>query len=179
MGTTNGNKSETDDRDVLADDKITSAAGGIEKSNATSPLVVEYDDLEFGEELGNGQFGRVCKAILNDKTVAVKQLSNDVYSDNDKESHSEIVLTCRIPSHPNIVRVLGFVSNPLCIVMNYMTGGTAKEYCYVKQKEILEDDVKNGDGDDNNHDDNDDYKRKVSMDEVIIILSKAANGIKF
>ena len=209
METTNGNN-ETGDhhivgtRDVLTDVKVTSAAGGIGnakgKGNDASSVVVKYDDIEFGEELGNGQFGRVYEAVLNDKTVAVKRLSNDIYKDderidNDKELYSEIVLACRLPSHPNIVRVLGFVSNPLCIVMDYMTGGTAKDYCYVDENEnesenrnknktvgasqVLKDDVKNAfDNEDDAGAHENDYKRKVSIDEIIILLSKAANGIK-
>ena len=35
-------------------------------------IPVKYDDLQFGEELCNGQFASAYQVILNDKTVAVK-----------------------------------------------------------------------------------------------------------
>ena len=47
-----------------------------------------------------------------------------------KELYAEIVLAASIPPHPNVIQILAFSRSPLCIVMEYMTGGSVMELVY-------------------------------------------------
>ena len=95
-------------------------------------------------------------------------LLNELAADNEKqekirdklmEMRGEIILACSIPYHPNLIQVFGFVASPLCLVMDFMAGGSVEKFCYVNRK--------------------DPHKRKPTYHEVLIMLSKAANGMKF
>ena len=78
-----------------------------------------------------------------------------------KEIYSEIILACSVPYHPNLIRVFGFVVNPLCVVMDYMKGGSVDKFCY-----------------ENVHK-NEANWTPPDFREKLIILTKAANGLKF
>ena len=50
---------------------------------------------------------------------------------------SEIHLLCSLSVHPTIVRLFGYSLEPeVCIVMEYMTCGNVKAYCYKQIKEF-------------------------------------------
>lgn len=45
--------------------------------NSDEVWIVNYEDLDFHEEVGSGQFGRVFKADYFGATVGVKKISKD------------------------------------------------------------------------------------------------------
>ena len=63
--------------------------------------------------------------------LAVENIQLTTIDDEQyKELYAEIVLATSIPPHPNIVRINGFCRKPLCVVMEYMAGGSVQKLVY-------------------------------------------------
>jgi len=71
-------------------------------------------------------------SVLNSNNgLAVESLQITTIDDEQyKELYAEIVLATSIPPHPNIVRINGFCRKPLCVVMEYMAGGSVQKLVY-------------------------------------------------
>ncbi|KAL9658693.1 hypothetical protein ABK040_005849 [Willaertia magna] len=98
---------------------------------------IDKDQLIFGEKIGQGGFGFVCKGIYRDEVVAIKQLfipehsrtpRNRIglsdHSDEDelwKETLNEIAVMVRL-QHANVLNLFGWSTDPNCvyIVMEFM-----------------------------------------------------------
>lgn len=50
--------------------------------------------------------------------------------ETEKELWAEIVLTSQIPYHTNVVKIMGFCKDPLCVVMQFMDGGSVRRIVY-------------------------------------------------
>ena len=93
-------------------------------------------------KLGNGAFGKVYKAkeVKTDKIFAVKQLSK--YDSKIKYEHilKEINLLSNL-SHPNIVKYYKYYeeNNKIYIIMEYLEGGTLKQFIDQEKNNITED----------------------------------------
>ena len=60
-------------------------------------------------------------------TNQVLAITND---ERYKELVSEIQVTADTPTHPNIMRITGLCREPLCVVMEYMAGGSVQKLGY-------------------------------------------------
>jgi len=80
-----------------------------------------------------------------------------------KEMDAEIVLACSIPTHQNLVRIFGYIREPFGVVMNFMGGGSVQEFAYRKLR-MARTEIPSP---------------IPSVAEVLIILKKAAAGLKF
>ena len=93
-------------------------------------------------KLGNGSFGKVYKAkeINTEKIVAVKQISINNSQLNYGLILKEINVLSNI-SHPNIVKYYKYYeeNDRIYIIMEYLEGGTLKEYIEEKKNKITED----------------------------------------
>jgi len=93
-------------------------------------------------KLGNGAFGKVYKAkeVKTDNIVAVKQLS--ISNSKTKYEHylKEINVLSNL-SHPNIVKYYNYYeeNNKIYIIMEYLEGGTLKQYINEEKNNITED----------------------------------------
>ena len=113
----------------------------------TKKNLIEYEDFKQQFKLvkliGKGSFGRVYKGLHEGNEVAVKifnQLDERHFMEveqkieanlcKSKELYSEIILATSIPPHPNIIRITGFSRKPLCVVMEYMAGGSVQKLVY-------------------------------------------------
>ena len=78
--------------------------------------------LEFGAQLGIGAFGSVNRAVLDNKTqVAVKRIIS-ISNEAVIAFRHEVWLMAQL-KHPNLVRMHGFSTEPLLIVMELVEGG--------------------------------------------------------
>lgn len=93
-------------------------------------------------KLGNGAFGKVYKAkeVNTDNIVAVKQLS--IANSKTKYEHylKEINVLSNL-SHPNIVKYYNYYeeNNKIYIIMEYLEGGTLKQFINEEKNNITED----------------------------------------
>ncbi len=94
---------------------------------------IDYSKLKFvGTKLGSGKFGEVLLAKYRRTRVAVKKFNEN---DNDfrakkKEILAELVIASRLDPHPNIIAILGYTLDPVCVVMPYMEGWSVQNYTY-------------------------------------------------
>jgi serine/threonine protein kinase len=87
------------------------------------PSEIPLNELEIGNEIGSGTYGRVCVGKWKNKyRVALKFCQNRGKID---EFMKEASLMISLPSHPNVVQMFGvFIegTQPI-IVMEYCSGG--------------------------------------------------------
>jgi len=90
-------------------------------SNVVSGLLIGDEILEgvaikFNEELGKGSFGTVYKAEWCGLTCVVKVFHSNIFPDEYAETWTQLgreIELLRQARHPNIVQLLGFVSDPI------------------------------------------------------------------
>ncbi len=85
-----------------------------------------------------------------------KEKESDSLKSRKRELFAEIVLASSLPHHPNLVRFVGYSINPLCVLMNFMPGGSVEDYVYLKKASKL-----------------------VTVREKCIIFLRALSGLKF
>lgn len=107
------------------------------KGNLTAEEKIPYNDLQFIEHLGSGEFGQVFRGKYQGIEVAVKQL----YWDNSVLPEMIIQdLTREIESfrHLEHKRLVGFIGAcleipNLCLVTEYMPGGSLHHLLHVRK----------------------------------------------
>ncbi|ESQ35044.1 hypothetical protein EUTSA_v10006957mg [Eutrema salsugineum] len=88
------------------------------------------DGFSDALKIGEGGYGPVYKAVLENTSVAIKILKSDV-SQGLKQFQQEIeVLSCM--RHPNMVILLGACPEYGCLVYEYMENGTLEDRLYCK-----------------------------------------------
>ncbi|KAJ8270791.1 hypothetical protein GJAV_G00119330 [Gymnothorax javanicus] len=81
---------------------------------------IEYGDIEVEEVVGRGAFGVVCKAKWRGKDVAIKTIE----SESERKAFVVELRQLSRVNHPNIVKLYGSCSSPVCLVMEYAEGGS-------------------------------------------------------
>ncbi|KFK43937.1 hypothetical protein AALP_AA1G193700 [Arabis alpina] len=88
------------------------------------------DGFSDALKIGEGGYGPVYKAVLENTSVAIKILKSDV-SQGLKQFNQEIeVLSCM--RHPNMVILLGACPEYGCLVYEYMENGTLEDRLFCK-----------------------------------------------
>lgn len=92
--------------------------------------IVNYEDLDFHEEIGSGQFGRVFKADYFGAIVGVKKISKDPGQDKIMLKFIQREIEILKYNHPNIVTLIGVAEkdNDLYLVTEYCEGGDLCKY---------------------------------------------------
>ncbi|XP_076819477.1 mitogen-activated protein kinase kinase kinase 7-like isoform X2 [Clavelina lepadiformis] len=81
---------------------------------------IDYDELDFRDQVGKGSFGVVYMAIWRNSRVAVKMIE----SESERRAFvTELRQLSRV-SHPNIIRLYGACRNPVSLVMEYAECGS-------------------------------------------------------
>ena len=88
------------------------------------------DGFSDALKIGEGGYGPVFKAVLENTSVAIKILKSDV-SQGLKQFQQEVeVLSCM--RHPNMVILLGACPEYGCLVYEYMENGTLEDRLFCK-----------------------------------------------
>ncbi|KAG5334573.1 FES kinase, partial [Acromyrmex charruanus] len=104
---------------------------------------VPYKYINFINELGKGQFGKVYLGSLNNNKnilVAVK-MSQCSDTCNEPEARHQLLEEIKIMkaagSHTHLVNLIGcctLPNNPICILLEYMKGGDLLAYLHYRRK---------------------------------------------
>ena len=99
---------------------------GFTESKGTG-LEIRYNDLKFGNLLGQGTYGKVYTGIYREIKVAIKVY--DLHSVLPNEQQSEVLreagLMARLPKSPYLIGFHGVsFDEKYCLVMEYAEGGT-------------------------------------------------------
>jgi len=99
------------------------------------PGQIPLNELEIGNEIGQGTYGRVCVGKWKKYRVALKFCQN---RGQMEEFLREANLMITLPPHPNVVRMYGVSmdgTQPI-IVMEYCGGGSLDTLLYDKDQHI-------------------------------------------
>eukprot|EP01083_Nonionella_stella_P090265 252199_1 len=116
------------------DELITTLTNKVCSSNYTR--LIPHDELWIEEMIGKGHYGEVYRGTYDANRVAIKTF-NDCQQKQyarSREIYSEVVLASTMPSHPNVVQILGITRNPLNIVMSYYEGGNLQRFIYQRTR---------------------------------------------
>lgn len=94
---------------------------------------VDYDDLAIGEAVGEGSTAHVFKGKFRDEDVAIKQFLPG--TEEKEELYTALVRELEVLTslrHDNLVRLIGVVESPPCIVMELCAGGVLYDLLYGK-----------------------------------------------
>jgi hypothetical protein len=108
---------------------------GTETLQGLSPGQILLNELEIGQEIGEGTYGRVCVGKWKKYRVALKFCQN---RGKMEEFLREANLMISLPPYPNVVRMYGVSidgTQPI-IVMEYCAGGSLDKLLYDKQERI-------------------------------------------
>eukprot|EP00184_Porphyridium_aerugineum_P008638 CAMPEP_0184692766 /NCGR_PEP_ID=MMETSP0313-20130426/1098_1 /TAXON_ID=2792 /ORGANISM="Porphyridium aerugineum, Strain SAG 1380-2" /LENGTH=1297 /DNA_ID=CAMNT_0027150615 /DNA_START=49 /DNA_END=3942 /DNA_ORIENTATION=- len=97
------------------------------KGHVDPDIEIDYNTLKMGMQLGQGGFGTVYKAYLEDQPVAVKKIhSNAVENKKTIEEFKREVAVLAALRHPNILCFYGACTRPpnLAIVTEFCERGT-------------------------------------------------------
>eukprot|EP01118_Nematostelium_gracile_P005329 TRINITY_DN1677_c0_g1_i1.p1 TRINITY_DN1677_c0_g1~~TRINITY_DN1677_c0_g1_i1.p1 ORF type:complete len:586 (+),score=131.95 TRINITY_DN1677_c0_g1_i1:44-1801(+) len=86
--------------------------------------IINYSDLHVENELGRGDFGIVFKGKWRGGVVAVKQISGNFKAQEIENFKGEALVMTKLRPHSNVVQFLGITSEPLCIVTEFLEGGS-------------------------------------------------------
>ncbi|XP_067239861.1 mitogen-activated protein kinase kinase kinase 7 isoform X5 [Chanodichthys erythropterus] len=81
---------------------------------------IVYNDIDVEEVVGRGAFGVVCKAKWKGRDVAIKTIE----SESERNAFFVELRQLSRVNHPNIVKLYGSCSSPVCLVMEYAEGGS-------------------------------------------------------
>ncbi|PBK70262.1 kinase-like protein [Armillaria solidipes] len=94
----------------------------------TEPWTINSSDVEFGEQIDEGVFGKVYKGVWHRKKVAIKVFKTDI-SPSAESTHKEIEMWASL-RHPNILPFLGANTSddvPF-IVTPYLHNGNSRKF---------------------------------------------------
>lgn len=98
---------------------------------------ISFDELNLGErpdkwkKIGEGGFCTVYSGTYLGEQVAVKMFKGASLEDI-KEWKKEIV-SLKLVRHPKIVQMIGACTEPLCIVLELMNGGSLYDVLYKRK----------------------------------------------
>jgi Protein tyrosine and serine/threonine kinase/C-terminal of Roc, COR, domain len=101
---------------------------------------IEYAALDLAEECGEGGYATVYHGRWSGMEVAVKKLTLNAEEDEPSkalevfaEFRKEVAVMGHL-NHRSLVRLLGVVMEPLCMVLEYMNSGSLYDYLHCPEK---------------------------------------------
>jgi len=86
-------------------------------------FIINITELELKHKIGEGAFAEVFLSVYKGKNVAVKTLKSSKFQAFNSWFR-EASLFRRMPENPHILHCFGCCADPLCIVTEYMEGGS-------------------------------------------------------
>ncbi|KAL6075743.1 Tyrosine-protein kinase abl1 [Balamuthia mandrillaris] len=96
---------------------------------------IAYTELTFVEKIGEGAFGEVWKGMWRNSEVAIKKL-HTIEEEQLQDFQTEAQTLKGLRPHGNVIRLLGVVNKPLCIVTEFMDRGDLNTYLLQHKDDI-------------------------------------------
>ena len=93
--------------------------------------VVNFEDIEFGPLIGEGQAGKVYKGKIKttNQIVAIKILHRRTLSSFDLEMYRREIFSMSVLRHQNLVKFFGYTTEPpFCVLTEYMEFGSLYDF---------------------------------------------------
>lgn len=85
---------------------------------------IQHADLTFGKELGRGAFGIVYKGRWRFTDVAIKVIQGTPSPEDMRTFQAETELMMNLRPHKNVVQLRGVCAHPLCVIIDFVDGGS-------------------------------------------------------
>ena len=130
--------------------------------------------LQTLETLGEGEFGLVTKALMDQKVlVAVKELKGEASEQDRASLLKEAMVTAQF-HHKNVVSLVGVVTKgkPILCVLSFNDGGALRGYLKQKKDEITATPIADRSPDDP-------LLTKAPFSELTLYVLQAARGLEY
>jgi serine/threonine protein kinase len=119
---------EQGDRELGNGDRLVALRGrGLRLATEDiEPFMYKMDDIQIKGTIGQGSYGEVFRAVVDQQMVAVKKLHvRNLKAEQVEAFCNEASLMCQL-EHPNVVGFIGAVTEPrnLCIITQYCARGS-------------------------------------------------------
>ncbi|XP_054647491.1 tyrosine-protein kinase ITK/TSK isoform X2 [Dunckerocampus dactyliophorus] len=116
-------------------------AGGFSQETAgpsQDEWEVDPEDLDFGLQLGSGQFGLVLQGRWREKKVALKMIKEECMSNEEFKEEARIMMRLY---HSKLVQLYGVCTqrSPMCLVLEFMENGCLSDYLRTKKGTLSQD----------------------------------------
>ncbi|KAF7810193.1 putative serine/threonine-protein kinase [Senna tora] len=103
-----------------------SSSKGDNESTATVECEIQWEDLQLGEEVGQGSYAVVYRGIWNGSDVAVKVYFGNEYTEDTLQDYRKEIDIMKRLRHPNVLLFMGAVYSQerLAIVTEFLPRGS-------------------------------------------------------
>ncbi|EEF51112.1 map3k delta-1 protein kinase, putative [Ricinus communis] len=103
-----------------------STSRGEKDSNSVVKCEIHWEELQLGEEIGQGSYGVVYRGIWNGSDVAVKLYFGNQFKEETVQDYKKEIDIMKTLRHPNVLLFMGAVHSPerLAIVTEFMLRGS-------------------------------------------------------
>ncbi|XP_065858179.1 uncharacterized protein [Euphorbia lathyris] len=117
---------QLDGKRELSGSQGSSASREDKESNTVVDCEIQWDDLQLGEEIGQGSYAVVHRGIWNGSDVAVKLYFGNEYKEETLKDYKKELDIMKRLRHPNVLLFMGAVYSPerLAIVTEFMPRGS-------------------------------------------------------
>ena len=105
-------------------------------AQAQSSWTINYNEIQLGKELGRGAFGIVYRGRWRFTDVAVKVCQGTPSPQDLKTFRDETQLMMSLRPHRNVVQLRGVCDNPVCVVIDFVEGGSLEGRLNDKTKAV-------------------------------------------
>lgn len=96
----------------------------VKRNNVREEWIINYNELNIEETIGEGGFGVVYKGKWKGTEVAIKTMTQEIGDEEKRKFIEEIEIMSKL-RHPNVVLFMAAsTKSPMCIVMEYMPLGS-------------------------------------------------------
>ncbi|KAJ4712996.1 Serine/threonine-protein kinase [Melia azedarach] len=103
-----------------------SSSKGDNESNGAVDCEIRWEDLQLGQEIGQGSYAIVYRGLWNGSDVAVKVYFGNEYSEDTLQSYQKEIDIMKKLRHPNVLLFMGAISSQerLAIVTEFLPRGS-------------------------------------------------------
>lgn len=110
--------------------------GSPQQAPQSNQWIIQASEISFGKELGRGAFGVVSKGRWRFTDVAVKVIQGNPSAQDMKAFQDEVALMMNLRPHKNVVQLRGLCLQPLCVVMDFVDGGSLESRLHKREVEV-------------------------------------------
>jgi len=91
---------------------------------------IDYSELVLEYEIGRGAYGEVWRGKWRGADIAIKKLLSSLDQTHQKEFLEEAKVMSTLRNHPNVVIFMGVTQSPLCLITEFLGGGSLLNYLH-------------------------------------------------
>ncbi|GMH26603.1 hypothetical protein Nepgr_028446 [Nepenthes gracilis] len=119
-------RSRSSGESIVSNNHGSSSSKGDSESNSIVGCEIHWEDLQLGEEIGQGSYATVYHGLWNGSDVAIKVFFGSDYSEGTLLGFKKEINIMRRLRHPNVLLFMGasYSNEHLAIVTEFMTRGS-------------------------------------------------------